>query len=128
MPSTLASVTMAPRSPPTGSWSSMRAVACLMTWNVPVRLTSSTCAQVAGVEQVGGPAAGDARGVDDAVEAAVDLADEGGDGGFVGDVELGRGGHGVVGAGRSATSAPTTWRSRRAGVGRSPARSPMRSR
>ena len=41
-PSTLAIVTTLPRSSLTGCCSSMRAIACLHTRNVPVRLTSST--------------------------------------------------------------------------------------
>ena len=41
-PSTLAIVTTLPRSPLTGCCSSMRAIACLHTRNVPVRFTSST--------------------------------------------------------------------------------------
>ena len=56
----LAMVTIEPRSPPTGSCSSIWATACLATRNVPVRFTSMTCCQSVVVDEVHRPAAGHA--------------------------------------------------------------------
>src|SRR5438067_1299484 len=54
-PSMLARVTIDPRSPSMGSWSSMRRTACLSTKNVPVRLTSSTSCHAAASSTGTGP-------------------------------------------------------------------------
>src|SRR5438270_11887149 len=51
----LAKVTIEPRSPPTGSCSSMRSTACFTTRNVPVRLTSSTSRHAASSSRCTGP-------------------------------------------------------------------------
>ena len=74
-----------------GSCSSIWAIACLATRNVPVRLTPMTRSHSSIVDQVDGPAAGDARGVHDAVEPTARgdrRGDERLDRGLVGDVAV----------------------------------------
>ena len=100
MPSMLAMLMMLP-----DRCSSIGRSACLATRNVPVRLTASTRSHSARSTEVHRAAAGDARGVDHRVEAAVvgdDRVDQRGDGRLVGARRA------CATPSAAATSAPTT--------------------